>query len=110
MLHEKLHCYQKALALTQEVTFTVRCWPQGYRYFADQIKRASASIVLNIAEGNARRGVKDRKHFFHIARASAAEVSACLDLGRAFQLLAQAQVWELQDNLTQIGYMLYALK
>lgn len=89
---------------------SARRWPQGYRYLVDQIKRASASIVLNIAEGNARRSPADRKHFFHIARASAAEVSACLDLGKAFQLMSQDQTRKLQDSLAQIGYMLYALK
>lgn len=46
----------------------------------DQLDRASVSIVLCIAEGAGRRTARDKAHFFTIARGSAAECAAVLDL------------------------------
>ena len=46
----------------------------------DQLDRASVSIVLNIAEGAGRRTPADKAHFFTIARGSATECAAILDL------------------------------
>jgi four helix bundle protein len=45
-----------------------------------QLDRASVSIVLNIAEGAGRRTTRDKANFFTIARGSAAECAAILDL------------------------------
>jgi four helix bundle protein len=59
---------------------------RGLRELRDQLDRASTSIVLNIAEGAGRRGGADRARFFAIARGSAAECAAILDIVRARDL------------------------
>src|SRR5947207_6782236 len=41
---------------------------------------ASTSIPLNIAEGNGKFSAKDRARFFEMARGSALECAACLDV------------------------------
>jgi four helix bundle protein len=46
----------------------------------DQLERASLSIVLNLAEGSAKQGEKDRKKFFVIAMGSLRETQAIFDL------------------------------
>jgi len=46
----------------------------------DQLDRARTSILLNIAEGNGRFTTADRCRFFDMARGSALECAACLDL------------------------------
>ena len=46
----------------------------------DQLERASLSIVLNLAEGSAKAGFKDRKKFFTIAYGSLRETQAVLEL------------------------------
>jgi four helix bundle protein len=49
----------------------LRSFPaQGHYHLVDQLRRASLSISLNIAEGNGRWHVKDRKNFWWIARGS----------------------------------------
>lgn len=47
---------------------------------SDQIDRASISVVLNIAEGAGRTFPKDRSRHYAIARGSALECQACIDL------------------------------
>ena len=87
MLHEKLECYRRSVELAEGLSKESARWPRGLGYLADQLRRAMASVILNIAEGNARRGAVERRRFFEIARASAAEVGACIDLMFAFQLI-----------------------
>jgi four helix bundle protein len=56
----------------------------------DQIDRASASIVLTLAEGVGRVSGPDRAHFFAMARGSALECAAVLDLLRARGSLSES--------------------
>lgn len=99
-----------AVDLAQEMSHEMSRWSSGPGYLLDQIRRSMASVVLNCAEGNARKGEKERKRFFQIARASAAEVSSCIDLLSAFQLIATAKGNLWKTNLDIISKMLYALK
>jgi four helix bundle protein len=46
----------------------------------EQLNRAAASIVLNLAEGRAKPTVKDQIRFFHIALGSLRECQAILEL------------------------------
>ena len=57
----------------------------------DQLDRASVSIVLNVAEGAGRTSGPDKAHFFAIARGSATESAAALDLLVARGLVGPAE-------------------
>jgi hypothetical protein len=70
---------------------------------------AVASIVLNLAEGNARKSEKERRRFFEIARGSVIEVAACIDLALAFGLTGKERGTELKLRLTQISKMIWGL-
>ena len=67
------------------------------------------SIVLNIAEGAGRRGAADRARFFAIARGSATECAAILDIVRASGLAAATVTWRGRDLLVRIVQMLTRL-
>lgn len=53
---------------------------RGCAELRDQLDRASISIVLNIAEGCGRRSPADKGRFYSMARGSATECAAILDL------------------------------
>jgi len=54
--------------------------PKGHAVLRDQLERASLSSVLNLAEGAGRRSRRDKGRFYTIARGSAMESLALLDV------------------------------
>lgn len=108
--HERLKVYKKALDLAKRVPKLAASWPKGSYYLEDQLKRAMSSIVLNTAEGNSRRGIKERARFFDIARGSASESASIIDVAFALNLASEADSVFFKDELLQIVKMLYKLK
>ena len=78
--HEKFEPYQLAILYWELALNLVESIPRGNSAIREQLKRASASISLNIAEGSGRRKSEDRKRFYAIARGSAMECAAISDL------------------------------
>lgn len=75
-----------------KVAKMVTKWPRGYSYLADQMKRAIASAILTLCEGNGKRSSHaERRRFFEMSMGSISEVSACFDLAGTFKLTTQSQ-------------------
>jgi len=77
--HEKLDVYQEAIRFVAWAGGLLETLPKSLAAY-DQLDRASTSIALNIAEGNGKYTAPDRCRFFDIARGSALECAACLDV------------------------------
>lgn len=77
--HEKLEVYQRSLDFVEFAEEILSDLPKSLAA-SDQLDRASTSIPLNIAEGNGKFTAKDRCRFFDIARGSALECAAALDV------------------------------
>ena len=77
--HEKLDVYQDAIVFVTWVNELLEDIPKGLAVY-NQLDRASTSIPLNIAEGNGKYTSADRCRFFDIARGSALECAACIDV------------------------------
>jgi four helix bundle protein len=72
---ESLASYQHSLRLLKASYKLAQSLPAHEKYnLADQIRRASLSVLLNIAEGYGRFHYLDRLRFFYIARGSLTEV------------------------------------
>jgi four helix bundle protein len=76
---EKLIVYQKAKEFNRLINEDTLSISTLDRILKDQLRRASLSIVLNIAEGCSRFSKADRKNFFVISRGSTFESVAALD-------------------------------
>ena len=70
-MFENLQVYQKAVDFADLIASKSESVPRGYYFLVDQINRAALSIATNLAEGNGRFTMADRKHFFTIARLGA---------------------------------------
>jgi four helix bundle protein len=75
----------------------------------DQLDRASVSIVLNIAEGAGRFSPPDKARFYGIARGSATECGALLDLLLARRLVGEPLYGEARSLIVRIVQMLTRL-
>jgi four helix bundle protein len=106
--HERLNASQIALAFNE--------WAGEFLSIStakaaakDQLDRAATSIPLNIAEGNGKFSKRDRARFFDIARGSALESAAALDVLVWRKLLAEEQIAPAKEQLVQIVNMLMGL-
>lgn len=106
--HEKLRVYQDALRFVAFIDPVVT--ELSAKLAArDQLDRASTSIVLNIAEGNGKRSHPDRCRYLTIARGSALECAACLDVLVVKKQLDVARAAEGKELLVGVVSMLIGL-
>jgi four helix bundle protein len=71
---EDLDCYKLALQVVREAYDLVKRLPDYEKYdLARQLRRAAASVTLNIAEGYGRYHYLDSLRFYYIARGSLSE-------------------------------------
>ena len=87
--HEKLSVYQESIKFVVWSDEILETLPKNLAVHG-QLDRAATSMSLNIAEGNGKYTAADRCRFFDIARGSALECAACLDVLVAKKRLAEA--------------------
>jgi four helix bundle protein len=106
--HEKLDIYREAIAFCGWVG-ELLAQISAKAAAKDQLDRASTSIPLNIAEGNGKFSAADRSRFLEIARGSALECAACLDVLVARKLASDEQMAAHKEQLAHIVQMLIGL-
>jgi four helix bundle protein len=99
--HEKLDVYRNSIAFCAWVGDFLPLITQKTSA-KDQLDRASTSIPLNIAEGNGKFSVKDRARFLKMARGSALECAAALDVLVARKLATAEQVVDPKTQLVAL--------
>lgn len=107
--HAKLDVYHRALDLLDLVDQLIERLPPGRAHLKDQLDRAATSIVLNIAEGAGEFSAADKQRFYRMAKRSATESSAIVDiLGRRKQAAAD-QLQPIHDLIVRVVSMLTKL-
>ena len=107
--HE-LKVRQKAHALTLAVYQSTSDFPREERYgLTSQLRRCSASIPANLAEGCGRNGDAELARFCSIAMGSASELEYDLLLARDLKLLKPKDYQELDQRTIELKRMLTAL-
>ncbi len=104
---ERLDCYRVALELT---ALAQRLVPRGHRELRDQLTRASLSVPLNVAEGCGRRGRGEKARFYAIARGSAMECAAIVDVVRSLGLAPVADCKDARWLIVRVVQMLTKLE
>jgi len=108
--HEKLDVYRVAIEFVAWVGELLDGPLAGCRVSAVRhLDEASTSTPLNIAEGNGKRSLRDRSRYFDIAKASALECSACLDVLVARRACEEADTIDGKALLVRIVGMLTRL-
>jgi four helix bundle protein len=106
--HEKFEVYRETIAF---IAWLSAILENAVRVgdVKDQLDRASASIALNIAEGNGKYSPKDRCRFFDTAHGSALECAAGLDILVAKGKVTTDQIVPGKERLQKVVRMLMGL-
>ena len=109
--YRDLQVYKKAYAISLKMHEISLKLPDFEKYeLSSQIRRASKSIPMNIAEGYARNAsTKDVKRFFTMALGSCEEVRVQIDYLRDLKYITEEEKKELEREYTEIGKMLVVM-
>ena len=105
---QKLTVYQKAKNFNKSIFGLIKS-KSFDNTTIHQLRRASFSVMLNIAEGSARFSNKDRRHFMVIARGSAFECAAILEYLQETNEITKDEERKYYNELEEISKMLFAL-
>jgi four helix bundle protein len=106
-----LHVYQKALEFTKAVRKATKSFPKDELFgLVSQFRRASDSIVLNIAEGAGNSTKKEFARFLDFSIRSGFECIGCLDIALANDYTQKENYGQLLSSVNEIIAMLYGLK
>ena len=107
MLHnEKLDVYQVCIQFVATAVAVSEQVPKGYAALADQLRRAAWSIPLNIAEGVGNPSAADQARFHAIARGSAMECGAILDVVNVLRVSGPQELASAKQLIVRIVEML----
>ncbi len=106
--------YKEAKAFRKFINAFLNEFPSDERFrLVNQIHRACQSIILNIAEGSAKKSDKDFRRFLEISIASVSEVVAGFDLAKDDGIISEDEFNSIEfraENLArQIGGFMKAL-
>ena len=105
---EKLKVYKKAKEYNNNITLFLKETKLD-KITYNQLRRASFSIMLNIAEGSGRYTKPDKRNFYVISRGSAFECVAILDYLHDNKMIESVKFNSFYIALEEISKMLYSL-
>jgi four helix bundle protein len=104
-----MEVYQLSLAFAKRANTVRGAFLPGRSALADQLDRAAVSIVLNVAEGAGEFARREKARFYRIARRSATECAAILDVASQLEIADGKLLEEAKDDLRKIVAMLVGL-
>ena len=105
-----LRVWEKAHRLTLTIYKSTVAFPRHELYgLTSQIRRCSASIGANIAEGCGKRGNNEFQRYLQIASGSASELDYHLLLARDLGFLPEAEYQRIMKDLLELRRMLTSL-
>ena len=107
---ENLEFWKSSRQLVKQVYKIQSSFPSIDRYgLGDQLRRAVVSISSNIAEGNARRSLKEQIHFLEISKGSLMEVYCQMLLAYDLNYINSTQLSLCKDKLDDVLKLLNGL-
>jgi len=107
---ERLTVWQKAMDFCELVYKESKTFPKEEIFgLTSQLRRAVASIPLNISEGTACNSKREFKHFLNIALCSQYEVATIVRICQRLNFLNKDSFNKLSNALDEIGRLLHGL-
>jgi len=104
---EDIEAWKKARSLVKEV-YRATGQDRFFKDFGlrDQIRRASVSIISNIAEGFSRQTDQEFIHFLYIAKGSTSEVQSQLYVALDLDYINREEFERLYDEADQVARLI----
>lgn len=108
---ERLDVWKNAKELTKQLYSITQEFPTEERYgLVSQLRRASVSVISNIAEGSSRLTSKDQAHFYNTSFSSLMEILNQLIISHELGYLTKDKYYELRSLIEKISNQLNSLK
>ncbi len=105
-----LDAWKQAHAFVVEIYKLTKTFPQRETYgIVDQLRRASASVSANIAEGYSRFSFKDKNRFYYNSRGSLSECENFILISRDVEYMESEIAANLLQQTNRIRQMLNGL-
>jgi four helix bundle protein len=108
--HKKLEVWNKSIELVMEIYLVTKIFPkEEILGLSSQLRRASVSVISNIAEGSSRKSSLERKRFYEISRSSLVEIDAQIEIAHRLSYIIDEQINKLNILINQIFAMMSKL-
>ena len=108
---ERLDVWHLARTFLKQAYMLIDTFPSSERYnLVDQIRRATTSIALNLAEMTSRTSYKEQAHFSEIAYGSAIEVYCSFLLSYDLGYINDSQLEEIKVRISELSNKINSLK
>ncbi|MDB4978523.1 MAG: hypothetical protein JWM56_709 [Candidatus Peribacteria bacterium] len=109
--YEKLIVWQLAHELCLQIYSSTKKFPSDERFgLISQMRRASYSIPMNLAEGNGRQSKKEKAHYVIIAIGSLEELHYQCRLASDLEYITADNKDSLINLIHRVGYLLHKLR
>ena len=109
--HEKLEVWRISKALAGRVYLITSGFPKEERFgLVDQMRRASVSVMFNLAEGCGRTSARDQAHFSQLAFGSLLELDAQFQLSLDLGFLLAADYQDIRQSVVELVKKISALR
>lgn len=110
-LYQRLIAWKEAHTLCVMTYKITESFPRSELFgLTSQMRKSSASVPTNIAEGNARRTSKDKAKFLNIAIASLEELHYQFLLSKDLLYINEAKFSEIDSHIQRTGFLTEKLR
>lgn len=106
---EKLDVYYKAQELNEIIVQLLKTERSIDSVIRNQLRRASLSIILNLAEGSGKLSMADKRNFYFIARGSTYECTAIFETLKYEKIISREQFQKYYNHFELVSKMILGL-
>jgi four helix bundle protein len=105
--HKKLNVWKEGINLVKLIYKATESFPKNELFgLCNQLRRASVSVVSNIAEGASRKSKAERIRFYEISRSSIVEIDTQLEIAKELNYIKEDNIIVIENKITHIFSML----
>ncbi len=101
--HKKLEVWENALEFSTQIYKATSNFPKDELFgLTNQLRRASVSVISNLAEGSSRSSSAERKRFYEIARSSLVEIDAQMEITSKLNYLNNDELKIIDKSINEL--------